>query len=148
MTLQERIKESLTLMETMASETGKHQEKLDVIIKDLVLAGEAKKPLDDIASEYRKTATEMMLLNNDMAFVVFSTAGLYEAAGLVGVDLELTDEEKERMEYQLEQNQTFFIHKDGKLIPRDDAMYLEIINRIGNSEGFGEKLLQQVLSAE
>ena len=143
--LKTRLLESIEICDTLASYSQKLQGEVNESAK--VLSDKSHEEGAEAEAEVDNYIDKMMtffLLQEDMNRQFTQLIALYKLAKEVGIDNDLTDTQKDRMEFLLESNVTLFIVDKGEVIPEDKEVIDMIVNQKKTDSEFKQMLLTSI----
>lgn len=141
--LKTRLLESIEICDTLASYSQKLQGEVNESAKVLSDKSHEEGAEAEVDNYIDKMMT-FLLLQDDMNRQFTQLIALYKLAKEVGIDNDLTDTQKDRMEFLLESNVTLFIVDKGEVIPEDKEVIDMIVNQKKTDSEFKQMLLTSI----
>ena len=142
--LKVRLLESMEICDVMIDYGQELQEVVNTSAKTL-----ASNPQEDVSDDselgsYIKNMITFLLLQEDMNRHFSQLITLYKLAKEVGIDAELNEMQRERLDYLIDNNVTLFIVDNGKVIPENEEIIDLIVGQKQNDEVFKKTILDSI----
>ena len=142
------IKEKLELSDELAVENRVTQEVINSTLYDIVKADHKGEEIRPIVDKYRREVSKAYLMKEDFENLLFQLIGMYTIIKELGLEDNLEAEDKKRLQYLLEHNDSIYILKDKKLSPRDPEMYETVYDNFREDEGYVNTFIKNLRSTE
>lgn len=142
--LKVRLLESMEICDVMIDYGQELQEVVNTSAKTLASNPQEDGSDDSELGSYIKNMITFLLLQEDMNRHFSQLITLYKLAKEVGIDAELNEMQRERLDYLIDNNVTLFIVDNGKVIPENEEIIDLIVGQKQNDEVFKKTILDSI----